>query len=224
MSLDILSSFADRLDWANAEGSVSFNGVPKPLDFPADNLNSVRLAATDPTLQRLSRALEAAEHSDGEFAGTYAEAIRFSILTRLLEAQGEARSDLQDPPAEPSCRPKTGLPKWRLKRVSTFVDEHLSETVTLSDMAAASGLSRMHFAAQFRATTGMRPHEFLLRCRIERAQEMLTETSTSLVEIALSVGFQTQAHFTTVFRRFVGDTPYQWRCANRANHVVACNS
>lgn len=76
----------------------------------------------------------------------------------------------------------------------------------------------MHFAAQFRVATGMRPHEYLLRQRIERAQKMLVETRDSLVEIALGVGFQTQAHFTTVFRRFVGDTPYQWRCANRARN------
>jgi AraC family transcriptional regulator len=36
------------------------------------------------------------------------------------------------------------------------------------------------------------------------------------VDIALTVGFQTQAHFTTVFKRFVGDTPYQWRSAHLA--------
>jgi len=69
----------------------------------------------------------------------------------------------------------------------------------------------MYFAKQFRATTGMRPHEFVLRKRIERAQRMLAETSEALVDIALSVGFQTQAHFTTVFKKIAGYTPYQFR-------------
>jgi AraC family transcriptional regulator len=71
----------------------------------------------------------------------------------------------------------------------------------------------MHFAAQFRLATGIRPHEFVLRRRVARSQQLLAETHATLVEIALSVGFQTQAHFTTVFKRFVGDTPRQWRCA-----------
>ena len=60
------------------------------------------------------------------------------------------------------------------------------------------------------------PHEFLLKRRIARAKELLKQAEGSLVEIALTVGFQTQAHFTIVFKRFAGDTPYQWRCAYRA--------
>ncbi|MBS7538116.1 helix-turn-helix transcriptional regulator [Ancylobacter lacus] len=115
-------------------------------------------------------------------------------------------------------RPKSGLVAWRMKRVVAFVDAHLARPIGLADMAQAAGLSRMHFAAQFRVATGQRPHEYLLRRRIERACQLLLETRTPLVEIALGVGFQTQAHFTTVFRRFVGDTPHQWRSAHRGRN------
>ena len=55
-------------------------------------------------------------------------------------------------------------------------------------MAVAAGLTRMHFAAQFRAATGMRPHGFLLQRRIERAQELLRDPELALVDVALSVG------------------------------------
>jgi AraC-like DNA-binding protein len=78
-------------------------------------------------------------------------------------------------------------------------------------MAAVAGLTRMHFAAQFRAATGMRPHDFLLQRRIDRARRLLRDPKLALVDVALSVGFQTQAHFTTVFKRFAGDTPNRWR-------------
>jgi AraC family transcriptional regulator len=81
----------------------------------------------------------------------------------------------------------------------------------LADLASSAGLTRMHFAAQFRAATGLRPHEYLLRRRIERAQEMLVGTGMSLVDVALSVGFQTQAHFTSVFKRYAGQPPRAWR-------------
>jgi AraC-like DNA-binding protein len=106
------------------------------------------------------------------------------------------------------------LQKWRLKRVVEYVDNHLSNEMGLSNLAAIAGLSRMHFASQFRVATGLRPHEFLLRRRVGRAEELLRTSSATIVEIALTVGFRTQAHFTTVFKRFVGSTPHQWRAAN----------
>lgn len=112
-----------------------------------------------------------------------------------------------------NMRAKSALPKWRLKRVMEHVNMNIGERITLADMAGAAGLSRMHFAAQFRLATGLRPHDYLLRCRIEAAQEMLAGTDQRVIDIALAIGFQTQAHFTTVFKRLVGDTPRHWRVA-----------
>jgi len=113
----------------------------------------------------------------------------------------------------PRRRSRAPLPNWRLRRVEAHIDTNIEETVTLADLARVAGLSPMHFAAQFRAATGVRPHEFLLRRRIDHAQAMLADPRARLVDVALSVGFQTQAHFTTVFKRFVGETPHRWRCA-----------
>ena len=104
-----------------------------------------------------------------------------------------------------------GLPRWRLKRVSSYVAARLDESITLTDMATAAGLSPMYFAARFREATGMTPHRYLLACRIAHAKTLLTEARRPLIDIALSVGFRTQAHFTTVFREFEGNTPHRWR-------------
>jgi AraC-like DNA-binding protein len=123
---------------------------------------------------------------------------------------------------QPSTRRQsTPLPKWRLKRVVEYVDAHLENSVSLADLASCAGLTSMHFARQFRVATGIRPHEYLLRRRIARAQELLLTSNTALVEIAFCVGFQTQAHFTTVFKRFVGVTPGQWRRENYEDVVRA---
>jgi AraC-like DNA-binding protein len=114
--------------------------------------------------------------------------------------------------AEVPTRPESrGLAKWRLKLVAMYVEEHLSEKVTLADMAGASRLSRMHFAVLFRRATGMRPHEYLLNQRIRAAQQMLQASGKSIVMIATDVGFQSQAHFTTVFKCFTNCTPSAWR-------------
>jgi AraC family transcriptional regulator len=105
----------------------------------------------------------------------------------------------------------TSLPKWRLNKLKQFIEHNVSRSISLRDMADAVGLSRMHFAAQFRIATGLRPHEYLLLQRVEQAKCMMLETETPLVEVALSVGFQAQAHFSTVFKRFTGRSPARWR-------------
>jgi AraC-like DNA-binding protein len=144
-----------------------------------------------------------------------AEPLRRAIAARLAGLQPEKRAVSCPGEADSGSRPIRALQKWRLKRVIEYVDANLSNKVGLLDLAAVAGLSRMHFASQFRVATGLRPHEFLLRRRVGRAEELLSNSSMAIVEIALSVGFQTQAHFTTVFKRFVGHTPRQWRTASQ---------
>jgi AraC family transcriptional regulator len=131
-------------------------------------------------------------------------AVRLAVMANLVETLAPA----VDPR---KTRVVTTLPKWRLMRVVTYIETNIGGRITLAGLAATAGLSRMYFAKQFRATTGMRPHDFVLRKRIARAQQMLAATSDTLVDIALSVGFQTQAHFTTVFKKIAGNTPCQFR-------------
>jgi AraC family transcriptional regulator len=100
---------------------------------------------------------------------------------------------------------------WKWRRWRTGGRNGLSTGSRLAEVACEVGLTRLHFAARFKAATGLRPHEYLLRRRIERAREMLVDARLSSVENALSVGFQTQSHFTNVFRRFVGQPPLAWR-------------
>jgi AraC family transcriptional regulator len=115
----------------------------------------------------------------------------------------------------------SGLPKWRLKRATDYIAAHLAEPISLADIAASTGLARMHFAAQFKVSTGLRPHEYVLRRRIERAQELLATSRMPLSEVAFEVGFKTQTHFTTVFARFVGETPSTWRLRNYADPLTS---
>lgn len=159
-------------------------------------------AARDPAIERLGMALLDADQIGHPLGHIYADSISLAIVTKLLDA---ARKTAAGGPPKIS-----GLAKWRLKRVLDFIDGNLAEPISLADLAAASGLTRMHFAAQFRATTGVRPHEYLLRRRIERAQEMLRGSKDPIVDVALQVGFQTQAHFTSTFRKFVGQPPRAW--------------
>jgi transcriptional regulator GlxA family with amidase domain len=107
------------------------------------------------------------------------------------------------------------LPKWRLKRVQVYMERNIGESLSLAELAAAAGLSRMHFAAQFRAATGLRPHSYLLHLRIAQAKMIMATSSMPLAQIALIVGFQAQSHFSTVFKRLTNETPACWRKAQR---------
>jgi AraC family transcriptional regulator len=185
-------------------------------DMPGHQVAVLRSATTpakDPVVERLGRTLLDVDQMGGSFGQLYADCISVAIVARLLASARKASA----------CdRPKvTELPRWRLKRAIDYFDTRLAESIHLADVASAAGLTRMHFAAQFRAATGLSPHEFLLRRRIERAQEMLVGTDMSVVDIALSVGFQTQSHFTTVFKRFAGQPPQTWRRAHGDGTVPA---
>jgi len=173
---------------------------------------------TDPVMRRLSDALAATRVMQHPDSAILVDALRLAILTRKASRTMAGR-DRPGSIEGQACRAVRSLQTWRLKRVMQYVDDNLAAKLTLHNLAAVAGLSRMHFAAQFRAAVGLRPHEYLLKRRIDRAQELLRQPDVSLVDIALTVGFQTQAHFTTVFKRFVGDTPYQWRSAYLAQFL-----
>ena len=176
-------------------------------------LRSEAALIRDPIAERLARALLAADDDGAPFGQLYADHISNAIVMRLLAPA--TRASL-------STRPKVAeLSRWRLRRVIEYVEANLAEPVSLPDLASAAGLTRMHFAAQFKAATGLRPHEYLLRRRVERAQEMLVRDRASIVDVALSIGFQNQSHFTSTFKRFTGQPPYAWRQSQEPRRLVS---
>lgn len=104
-----------------------------------------------------------------------------------------------------------GLPAARLRRVLDHVEAHLSEDNSLRGLAALAGLSPRHFAAFFRQSTGLLPHQYVLRRRIDRAKELLPDPRPSTAEVSYALGFPSQAHFTTMFRKLTGTTPQAYR-------------
>jgi AraC-like DNA-binding protein len=167
------------------------------------------LTGPDQVSSRLALSLLASDDLDGPGAQLFAESVAAAILARVVGRTSSGGSGVE-------TGKRTALVKWRHRRVVEFIDANLADPIRLPDLARAAGLSRMHFAAQFRAATGIRPHEFVLRRRIERAQDMLRDSALPLAQVALDVGFQTQAHFTTVFRDHVQETPGRWRQLHRS--------
>jgi len=104
-----------------------------------------------------------------------------------------------------------GLAAWQKRRLTSYIDAHLTGRIRIEDLAELLSLSESHFSRAFRCAFGTSAHEYLTRRRIEVAQSLMLTTREPLCAIALRCGLSDQSHFTRVFRRIVGETPYAWR-------------
>ena len=103
------------------------------------------------------------------------------------------------------------LPACRLRRVTQHIQENLQRELRLAELSALVHMSPYHFARLFKRSTGVPPHRFLVRCRIDQAQALLAARTVPIAQISRMVGFLTPSHFTTTFRRITGMTPSAYR-------------
>jgi AraC family transcriptional regulator len=132
------------------------------------------------------------------YSETLAELLVFE-LARVVSGR-------RDPRSAPA-----GLSERQIRLITEYMDGHLDEKTTIADLAGLVDLTRYHFIRSFKQSTGMPPHQFMTRRRIDRAKDMLTERETSVAEIAERTGFGSSVQFTRAFRRIVGTTPTAFR-------------
>jgi AraC family transcriptional regulator len=116
---------------------------------------------------------------------------------------------------------KGGLAPWQRRRVVELLQEHLDGELKLATLAGECRLSVSHFARSFRRSFGTSAHRYLILKRVEIAKNLLSETNTSLVEIAAQVGFSDQAALTRTFADVVGATPAKWRREHSSRKTAA---
>jgi AraC family transcriptional regulator len=108
------------------------------------------------------------------------------------------------------------MPPGRLRAVVEYIEEHLDASPSLEQMAAVAHLNPHHFARQFKAATGLPPHQYVIARRVERATQLLHGgDDLSLAQVAARAGFADQSQFTHHFKRLVGVTPGQFRTPSR---------
>ncbi|MGL4618170.1 helix-turn-helix domain-containing protein [Chroococcidiopsis sp.] len=104
-----------------------------------------------------------------------------------------------------------GLTTTQLQKVLAHINTHLDRDLSLVQIAREINISSTYFASLFKRTTGISPHQYVIRQRVERAKLMLAKTDLASADIALQVGFSSQSHLTQQFKRFTGMTPKQVR-------------
>jgi AraC family transcriptional regulator len=158
----------------------------------------------DKIIRELTKSLVNLGEDSGALGPAFVEGAGLALALHLVANYAGQRGPQRAQQLSP-------LAKWRLKRVIDYIEEHLDQSIHLADLGSAAGLSRMHFAAQFRAATGHTPHTYVMLRRIAVAQQLLVEHKMSIAAVAGAVGFRTHAHFTSVFKKLVGTSPVDWR-------------
>lgn len=104
-----------------------------------------------------------------------------------------------------------GLPAFKLRRVQRRMVEQLAEPFDLEALAELAEMSAPHFSRVFKRATGLSPSQFFIRERMQEACRLLRETSQSIIDISLDVGYGSHSHFSQIFRREVGVSPSAYR-------------
>jgi AraC-like DNA-binding protein len=103
----------------------------------------------------------------------------------------------------------------RLSRARKFIDDSYHLPLNLSEISKQACLSRFHFLRLFRETYDTTPHQYLIQKRIEKAKEMLRLRSLSVTDVCFEVGFESLGSFSSLFRKWVGDAPSNYRQRER---------
>lgn len=147
----------------------------------------------------------------------YAQTATQWLATHLLSAHARLIDTAED------ARLPGTISDKRLARVLEYMSAHFAEPLALEDLAAEAGISKFHFCRLFRASTGMTPHGFLIKLRMDTARRLLETTDLSVALIAAQCGFAGAAHFGAAFASRFGVAPTAFRINHRDGHAHVRN-
>jgi AraC family transcriptional regulator len=157
----------------------------------------------DALIEDIARRLVGELKSDAFGGKLYVDTLATELVVHLLRHYSTA--------SKLGNGSSSALPRYKLQRVTDYINENLREDLTLQTLSAMLSMSPYHFAHAFRQTTGLAPHRFVITRRIELAKHLLRTTDLSITEIAHQVGYSNQSNFSVAFRRFAGRAPRRFR-------------
>ncbi len=124
---------------------------------------------------------------------------------------------LSGPPAHgnPTEIPVSDFSAYRIHKIMNAVLSNPAEEHSLEAMAAVAGVTPSHFCRLFKKATGISPHQYVMKARLDRAQQMLVQTDLSLAALSEATGFTSQSHFSRAFRAWFGMSPSDYRHQER---------
>jgi AraC family transcriptional regulator len=164
------------------------------------------LGAHDPLLEQLLLALDATVQRGAASSRLYVDSLGVALAAQLVERHGAGR-----PRPVPAAGAGLADREWDV--VVEVLHDRLAVGVSLAELAATVGRSPSQFARAFKLRTGLPPHRYLMRLRLEHAQRLLRTSALSLAQVAAESGFAHQEHLTRVMRDRLSTTPGALRAA-----------
>ena len=200
----------DRVQWTSATDRVALALHPHLVTHAleeTDHLQDIELKhhfeLIDPHIESLILALRA-DLQDGSPAGRlYGESLATALAVYLQKRYAAVTPK--------SFQWRGGMPGIRLNRVLEYIRANTGEDLKLSALAELANMSPHYFCELFKQSTGLSPHRYVLRAKIECAKEYLSDLRVNVFEASVLTGFADQSYFTKVFRRLVGVTPTEFR-------------
>lgn len=183
---------------------------PDSLGGELDNsvLASLRFENSfqDPLLAEIAYAIASELQSQTSSGRLLIETLSSSLAARLIQNYVS-----RSPARAASGAQYGGLDRRRLSRVLDYIEANIEGNLTLDELASIACLSRFHFARAFKLAMGQPPHRYVSAKRMERAKSLLAKGDRPIVDIALALGFSSQANFSRAFQLIAGQAPGQFR-------------
>ncbi|MEM9635026.1 MAG: AraC family transcriptional regulator [Pseudomonadota bacterium] len=168
-------------------------------DFEPGLIETPKLSFNDDRVLSLASLIAGECETPGTLHDLYGDSLICALFTALTRIKPK------------TTRYKGQLAAHQLRKAIEFIEDNHASNIRLEELASLTGLSPAYFCTAFKLTTGMPPHRWQMRARVNRAKHYLENTGLTLSSIAVAAGFSDQAHFTRVFRQFTGTTPNAWR-------------
>ena len=133
----------------------------------------------------------------------YVESITTALMVHLLRNYSVVKPKIPDYIG--------GLAKYKRREAIAFMNENLERDLRLSEIAGLCAMSPYHFARMFKQSTGLTPHQYLVKQRLEKAKELLRYSEFAIADIGEQVGYKNPSHFARVFRKHIKLTPKTYR-------------
>ena len=157
----------------------------------------------DPLVTQIAGLLSREALNSDQASALLAESMAMQLAVHLIRHYGEQ--------PRPAVAEQNPLPPRAVLLASEFIHDNYARDISLADIARAAHLSPFHLARQFKKSTGMTPHQYLVAVRVNSARSLLSAGAgaKSLADVAAAVGFSDQSHLTRHFKRQLGLTPRQ---------------
>jgi AraC family transcriptional regulator len=158
-----------------------------------------RFQVRDNQLENIAWALREEMECGYPCGQLYYDSLAVAVTTRLICYHSSRSVGMRKPHKRLSDR--------RLREIFDYIEGNLADNISLGDLAAVVGLSVSHFKVLFREATGISPHQYLIRRRVERAKDLIGEGELPMSEIATQTGFAHGSHLAHHMQRVLGASP-----------------